>query len=171
MRALTVEVSETAVPGSGERAPVRRVRTALACPVSGAPVVDEHLLVGLPAPRQWPLLADVLLATGDRDHGARVAARHPGALVIAVHRGPECWMRLGPEGVVLTLRARRQASRPQWRLWASLAHTWLAAGLPATALGSVPVRILRVHPAGPSRRLSRARNSTASADSARPTAA
>jgi hypothetical protein len=172
MRALTVVMSEAAVPEAGRvGGPVRRMRIAMVHPDTGAPIVDEHLRAQLPAPGPWPLLADVLLAKGDEAQSAELAARHPGALVIAVHGGSECCLRLGPEDLVRTLRTRPPASGASWAIWASLAHTWLVAGLPVAALGSASVRVLRAHSAAlPSRLPSRARTAKASADSDRPTA-
>jgi hypothetical protein len=100
---------------------------------------------------------------------AALAARHPGALVVAVYRGRDLWMRLGPDGRELTLRARRAAAGPPWAVWASVAHTWLVAGLPAAALGRVPMRLVWLQPASPSRP-SRVRTASAWADFERPTA-
>ncbi|MFD7504853.1 transcriptional regulator [Streptomyces sp. NPDC059850] len=159
-------------PGSGVRGP--RVRRT----------VDEHLRVLLPAPvPSLASLADVLLAgvdTGMPPHRqtAALAARHSGALVVAVHRGHRLWMRLGPDGLALTLRARRPAAGPPWAVWASVAHTWLVAGLPAEELGAAPMRLVWRQPAvssvppvsGVSRRPSRARTASAWADFERPTA-
>ncbi|MGW2327808.1 transcriptional regulator [Streptomyces sp. NPDC001700] len=175
-----------------------RVHVVLLRPGSGVRVrrtVDEHLRVLLPAPvsslsslASLASLADVLLAGADVgvDAGvspphrqtAALAARHPGALVVAVHRGHRLWMRLGPDGLALTLRARRPAARPPWAVWASVAHTWLVAGLPAEELGATPMRLVWRQPAvssvppvsGVSRRPSRARTASAWADFERPTA-
>lgn len=165
MTALTVVLSEGVV-GQG---PARRTRVVLEHPTSGAMVVDEHLRVELPAPDTWSLLADVLLATGRGQQDiAKLRARNPGALVIAVQRGPRCWMRLGPGGLTLTLRARSLSPVPPWGIWASLAHTWLVAGLPAKAMELAAVRLLRLQStAWPSNRASWARTASASADSER----
>ncbi len=151
---------------------------------------DEHLRVVLPAPMpSLSPLADVLLAAaeaGTEPHrqAAALAAGHPGALVVAVHRGPDLWMRLGPDGLALTLRARCPAAGPPWAVWASVAHTWLVAGLPAAELGTVPMRLVwgqsggsavpsvssvRSVP-GSSSRPSRVRTASAWADFERPTA-
>ncbi|MFJ1746187.1 transcriptional regulator [Streptomyces sp. NPDC088116] len=165
-------VPGSAVPGSaGVRGPVLRVRVALVRLDSGAPVVDEHLRVDLPAPGRWAQLADVLLGEGEgAESAAQLAACHPGALVVAVHRGPDCWMRFGADGPTLTLRARR-APAPGWGIWASLAHTCLVAGLPAEALGSASVRLRRAQAvASPSSCSTRSRTPWASADSDRPAA-
>ncbi|MEU5109213.1 MULTISPECIES: transcriptional regulator [unclassified Streptomyces] len=169
MTALRMVVSEQA---EGQEA-VRRIRGVLKHPESGAEIVDEHLRVELPAPGTWSTLADVLLATGEgQDAIAELRARHPGALVVAVHHGPRCRLWLGPGGRTLALRARRPSPTPPWGLWASLAHTWLVAGLPVTALASVVVR-LPLPGVQPSARCShwasRACTAWAASDSARPT--
>ncbi|MFF9897829.1 hypothetical protein [Streptomyces longispororuber] len=112
--------------------------------------MDEHLRVALPASAAWVRLGDVLCArsaraccadgTCARSASARraddLAARYPGALVVAVHHGRHCWVRLGPAGGALYLRARpgRAVPRALWPAWASLAHAWLAAGLPVRDL-------------------------------------
>ncbi|MFF7652775.1 hypothetical protein ACFZCY_23645 [Streptomyces sp. NPDC007983] len=146
--------------------------------------VDEHLRVLLPTPMpSLSPLADVLLAgaeagTEPRRQTAALAARHPGALVVAVHRGLDLWMRLGPDGRTLTLRARCPAAGPPWAVWAvwaSVAHAWLVAGLPAEELGAAPLRLMWVQPAVPSvawssSRPSRVRTASAWADFERPTA-
>lgn len=115
---------------------------------------EQHLRVRLPAPAPWPLLADVVLAHGYGADGAcELSARHPGALVAAVHQGTRCWMRLrGPDGLSLELGARHVAGLP-WRTWASLAHTWLVASLPLSELRRSTGRVLGVsgdHPCGAS---------------------
>lgn len=144
MTAVTVMVSRVGrAPGA-----VRRIRVALMHPVSGVPVVDEHVRVSLPAPGPWPLLADVLVGRGEGDGcAAGLAARHPGALVVAVRCGGKCWLRLGSESLTLeslalTLGragARPSAAEPAWGIWASVAHAWLVAGLPVVALSSATV--------------------------------
>ncbi|MES4903603.1 MULTISPECIES: hypothetical protein [unclassified Streptomyces] len=167
MTALRVAVSERT---EGQEA-ARLIRGVLIHPESGAEIVDEHLRVELPAPDRWSTLADVLLATGEGQEGiAQLRAGHPGALVLAVHRGPRCRLWLGPGGHTLDLRARRPSSVPPWGLWASLAHTWLVAGLPVTALESAVVRLPGVQSrARSSHWASLARTAWAAADSARPT--
>ncbi|WP_086860183.1 hypothetical protein [Streptomyces milbemycinicus] len=176
MTALTLVVSEQA-EGQGA---ARRIRGVLKHPESGAEVVDEHLRVELPAPGRWSTLADVLLVTAEgqpaigegQDGIAELRARHPGALVVAVHHGSRCRLWLGPGGRTLTLRARRPSAVPPWGLWASLAHTWLVAGIPVTALESVVVRLPLPEVQSSARRshwASRACTLWAASDSARPT--
>lgn len=153
-----------------------RTRVALVRPGTGRLVVDEHLRVRLPAAHPWPSLADVLYGAGQGPgDAAELAARHPGALVVAVHRGRDCWLRLGPEGVVLRLTSRRTDPGAPWGGWglrASLAHAWLVAGLPAEALRSARVRPPRGQSgAARSSRSTRVRTARASAESARPAAA
>ncbi|WP_159043234.1 hypothetical protein [Streptomyces sp. NBRC 110028] len=157
---------------------------ALASRTVASRTVDEHLRVLLPTPvPSLAPLADVLLAgaeagTEPRRQTAALAARHPGALVVAVHRGLDLWMRLGPDGRALTLRARCPAAGPPWAVWAvwaSVAHAWLVAGLPAGELGAAPLRLMWVQPAVPSvawssSRPSRVRTASAWADFERPTA-
>ncbi|WP_405986108.1 hypothetical protein [Streptomyces sp. NBC_00872] len=146
-------VSGTVVSGTVVFEAVRHIRVALVHPDTGAPVVDEHLRVGLPAPGPWPLLADVLLSDGEGARGvteprtvrsrlAESAECHPGALVVGVRLGSVCRLRVGPGGTELTLRAPRAVSAPPWGVWASLAHTWLVAGLPWAELASATVRLL-----------------------------
>jgi hypothetical protein len=118
---------------------VHRVTVRLTHPNGGPTFVDRHVRVGLPAPRPWPLLADVLVAQGvDGSTVDALAATHPGAAVVAVHHGAQaCWLRLGPYGQVpvrLALDARHAAVRP-WHAWASLAHAWLVAGADLTESG------------------------------------
>ncbi|MER7795043.1 hypothetical protein [Streptomyces sp. NPDC097640] len=167
MTALRMVVSEQV---EGQEA-VRRIRGVLKHPELGGEIVDEHLRVELPAPGKWSTLADVLLATGEGQDGiAELRAHHPGALVVAVYHGPRCRLWLGPGGHTLALRARRPSPVPPWGLWASLAHTWLVAGLPVTALASVVVRLPRVQSSARcSHWASRARTAWAPSDSARPT--
>ena len=124
--------------------------TALAL-AAARPVTDRHLRVHLPAPPPWPQLADVLVAEG-RGHAAaeELSARHPAALVTAVHEGTQCWLRLrlrrsgtdctahlvtphAPHGQHAPHGRHARDAIPPWLLWpvgASLAHTWLVAGLP-----------------------------------------
>jgi len=192
-------------PGCGARASRARASWPWA-----SRTVDEHLRVVLPTPVPvLSSLADVLLAGAETGAGteassgtdphrqtAELAARHPGALVVAVHRGDGLWMRLGPDGLALTLRARRPAAGPPWAVWASVAHTWLVAGLPAADLGAARMRLVWRQPAvsavppvsavpsvpsasavpagrlasGSGRRPSRVRTASAWADFERPTA-
>ena len=128
----------------------------------GRRVRDRHLRAGPGAPCRWLALADVLVGPVDGDrHGddcgereavataAALARRCPGALVVAVHRGAACWLRLGA-GPERSLRLGvRQAAGAPWEVWASLAHAWLVSGLPVAELGSVSVRRLRAQDAGP----------------------
>ncbi|MEV0260051.1 transcriptional regulator [Streptomyces sp. NPDC050617] len=171
MAALTVYASESPVPeAAGRREAVRRARVVLVHPVSGVPVVDEHLRIELPAPAPWPRLADVLLGEGEGEQSAaELAACHPGALVVAVHRGHACWLRFAGGGCALTLDGRRSAARSSWAVWASLAHAWLVSGLPAAEFASAPVSLLLDHsPAGPSNCPRSVRAASASADRDRP---
>lgn len=180
MTALTVVLYED----PRARGPVRRTEVTLLHPDTGAPVVDEHVRVRLPAPSPLPLLADVLVAPGDGPRSATaLAARHPGALVVAVHRGPRCWLLLGGAGRPVVLDGRRRGTR--WAVWASVAHAWLVAGLPVAEFGATAVRVIgntRTQPAaspssavpfspasGPSAP-SLSRTSCASAESGPPTA-
>ncbi|MEV0223777.1 hypothetical protein [Streptomyces sp. NPDC050704] len=159
MRACTsafTSVRTTAVEGTGaldERThvPLARhvqdVRVALALPGREHPFVDRHLRVGLPAPSPWPRLADVLVAPLEpleqleSDTVDALAAEHPGAAVVAVHRSTRvCLLRLGPYGsdaVLLTLTARHAALHP-WQTWASLAHAWLVAQAEAPEVPEPP---------------------------------
>ncbi|MFE7120574.1 transcriptional regulator [Streptomyces sp. NPDC057654] len=173
MAELTVYASESAVPeAAGQREAVRRARVVLVHPVSGVPVVDEHLRVELPAPAPWPRLADVLLGEGEGDRSAeRLAACHPGALVVAVYRDHECWIRFADGGCALTLDAQRSAARSSWAVWASLAHAWLVSGLPVAEFASAPVRLVLGHsPARPSNCPRSVRAASASAERERPAA-
>lgn len=179
MTALTVVLYED----PRARGPVRRTEVTLLHPDTGAPVLDEHVRVRLPAPSPLPLLADVLVAGGDGPRSASaLAGRHPGALVVAVHRGPRCWLLLGGEGRPVMLEAGRPDA--PWESWASVAHAWLVAGLPVTEFGTTAVRIIgntRTQPAAPSSAVplspasgpsapSLSRTSRASAESGPPTA-
>lgn len=164
--------------------PLTLTRVTLAHPESGAEVVDEHSRVGLPAPARTAALADVLLA--DVPHGdlpradaagparaAELAAAHPGALVVAVHRGHDCWIRFTCQGRTRVLAVHRPDAGPGGQVWdvlASLVHAWLSAGLPADRLGPVlSSAAVRVHPAaGPPSPSSLAR--TPAADRGRPAA-
>lgn len=123
--------------------PVRRTRVVLLSRPAGGLVVDRHLRVRLPAPDPWPLMADVLVSRGSGAADAvALSARHPGALVVAVHRGARCWLQLGgPDGRSLALGARHFAALP-WHAWASLAHAWLVGGLPLTELRLSTARML-----------------------------
>lgn len=152
---LVAAVSETSVPGSlrsGAQPFAHRVRVTLQFPGSGRRVHDRHLRVVSPAPRPWPLLADVLVAPGEDAAAAdALAAAHPGAAVAAVFRGAEkAWLRIGPygSGPLLPLGDRHSAG-VGWGTWGSLAHAWLVAGLPPAALGSVAVRTANRRATGP----------------------
>ncbi|WP_225848191.1 transcriptional regulator [Streptomyces sp. HPF1205] len=142
--------------------PLTLTRVTLVHPESGAEVVDEHLRVGLPAPARTAALADVLLADlphGDPRHAdgqgparaAELAAAHPGALVVAVHRGNDCWIRFTCQGLTRVPAVHRQDAGPGGQVWgvlASLVHAWLGAGLPVERLGPVlSSAAVRVHPA------------------------
>lgn len=138
---------------------------------AGAPAVDRHLRVRLPAPHPSPSLADVLIgpvrspgggagpASGPGSGGGAARAAlaglvrdHPGALVTAVSEGPRCWARLGTRGSGLLLAGRYRlpgaARRPRtagsaWAIWVSLLHAWLVAGFPAAALASAAAAPVR----------------------------
>ncbi|MYW31849.1 transcriptional regulator, partial [Streptomyces sp. SID2119] len=100
MTTTAVRLTE-AVPQRG----VRRTLATLLHPDRAARITDEHLRVRLSAPHPLPLLADVLVAefppAGIPPHedpvryAAGLADCHPGALVVAVYRGPRCWLRFG----------------------------------------------------------------------------
>lgn len=166
----------------GARGPVRRTEVTLLHPDTGAPVLDEHVRVRLPAPSPLPLLADVLVARGDGPRTATaLAARHPGALVVAVHSGPRCWLLLGREGAPVVLDGGRPGT--PWAVWASVAHAWVVAKLPVAEFGTtavrvignactqpVPVPVAPFSPASGSSAPSLPRTSRASAESGPPTA-
>lgn len=193
----TVRLTED-VPQRG----VRRTGAALLHPDRPLRVVDEHLRVRLPATHPMPLLADVLVAEYPSEarspyedparYAAELADCHPGALVVAVYRGPRCWLRLGGRPRLLV----REPGRPvlPWAVWASVAHVWLVAGLDPDAFDPAAVQVVRTvrdyapasprsSPDGPgpggadgessasggSSASSRAFAPTASADSGRPT--
>lgn len=137
-----VEVATAVVTSTFQARGVERVRVALRCPALPCGVfVDEHLRVALPAPGAWAGLGDVLHEESTAPpRTERLAARHPGALVVAVHRGRACRLRLGPSGTYLELRAVRRVQPPTpWPVWASLAHAFITAGLSAGAPGEVRV--------------------------------
>lgn len=146
MTTTTVRLTEDA-PQRG----ARRTGAALLHPDRPLRVVDEHLRVRLPAAHPMPLLADVLVAEypsearSPYDHPARYAAEladcHPGALVVAVYRGPRCWLRLGGRPRLLV----REPGRPvlPWAVWASVAHVWLVAGLDPAAFDPAAVEVVR----------------------------
>lgn len=154
--------------------PVRRIRVTLVHRDSGAAAVDEHLRVELPAPASRAVLADVVHAEGEGPaQAAELAADHPGALVVAVHRGHRCWIRFTCHGFTRVLTIHRPDARYQGEVWgilASLAHGWLGAGLPAECLApvlsSAAIRIQSA--AGSLNRSSRVR--TLAADRDRPAA-
>jgi hypothetical protein len=113
--------------GTASHGPVHRIRTVLWQPGFRTLAVEEHLSVRLPAQKRWSQLADVLIG---QDTGApravETGASHPGALVVAVHEGSRCWMRLGAGGTVLALEAagagdlRDQGDQGgPWDLWDS----------------------------------------------------
>ncbi|MER6530485.1 hypothetical protein [Streptomyces sp. NPDC001508] len=136
-------------------------------------IVDEHVRVSLPAGKRWPSLGDVLVGPGaGATSAAETALSHPGALVVAVHHGPRCWLRLGPEGTALELEAQGPGQSARiWGTFASLAHAWLVAGLPAAEFASARLCLLRgqVSDAPPANRRSRRPADSASSDCARPT--
>lgn len=142
----TVRLTED-VPQRG----VRRTGAALLHPDRPLRVVDEHLRVRLPATHPMPLLADVLVAEYPSEarspyedparYAAELADCHPGALVVAVYRGPRCWLRLGGRPRLLV----REPGRPvlPWAVWASVAHVWLVAGLDPAAFDPAAVEVVR----------------------------
>ncbi|MHC3471723.1 transcriptional regulator [Streptomyces sp. 7R007] len=151
------------------RGPVCRVRALLLHPVSKTLTVDEHVRVALPAPAAP--LGDVLVGRGTDAAGAiETACAHPGALVVAVHDGPRCWLRFAPDGTVVALRVRGDQGPRLWPVLASLAHAWLVAGLPAGEFGAAASYALGLH-SPPSSRPSRRRAASASSEPARPTEA
>ncbi|MFD0304243.1 hypothetical protein [Streptomyces sp. NPDC127119] len=165
---------------SYDRDAVVRVRTVLVNPCSGTLFVDEHVRVRACARNRWQALGDVLVARGEGAwRAAGLAASSPGALVVAVHHGSRCWIRLGPDGRMLVLETGGPgqpegfwAPEEFWETVASLTHTWLVAGLSASAHGSAGGRHPRAHvPSGSlrSNRRSRLRVSSASSDPDRPT--
>ncbi|MFF9480180.1 hypothetical protein [Streptomyces sp. NPDC014733] len=131
--ALRAAVEETPVPGAGTA-----VRTAVRLRLpDGRRMTDHHLRVAPPAPRPWPLLADVLVV---RDPG-RAGAAHlaPGAAVLALPQGPSgCRLRCGPRRDAWVELGPGHAAVAPWEVWASLAHAWLVAGLPVQALAAAP---------------------------------
>ncbi|MFJ8791371.1 hypothetical protein [Streptomyces sp. NPDC102462] len=158
-----------------------RVRTVLLNPHSGngagieagSVTVDEHVRVSLPAEKRWAALGDVLVGPGaGATRAAETALSHPGALVVAVHHGRRCWLRLGPDGTVLELEARGPGQPAEtWGTLASLAHAWLVVGLPAAEFGSARLCLLRgqVSDVPPASRRSRRLADSASSDCERPT--
>ncbi len=160
------------------RDPAHRVRSVLLAPASGTVTVDEHVRVRLPARARPPWLADVLIehGTGAR-RAAETAVVHPGALVVAVHHGSRCWLRFSPDGAVVELESQSAADtgRPEevWAALASLAHTWLVAGLPIEEFGLALPYVLQIQASDlpPSICPSRRRADSASSDRDRPTEA
>lgn len=146
MTATTVRLTEDA-PQRG----VHRTGAALVHPGRPLRVVDEHLRVRLPAAHPMPLLADVLVAElpsgarspygGPARYAAELADCHPGALVVAVYRGPRCWLLLGGRPRLL-VRGPGGPVQP-WAVWASVAHVWLVAGLDPAAFDPAAVRVVR----------------------------
>ncbi|MER7348535.1 hypothetical protein ABT390_24380 [Streptomyces aurantiacus] len=131
------------VTATPEARGVVRVRVAVRGP-GATEFVDEHVRVAVPVASAWARLGDVLHAESAAPwHAARLGARHPGALVVAAHHGHVCRLRVGPSGTPLVLRTARllRGARPEvpWPVWASLAHTFLAAGLPLRGLAEVRV--------------------------------
>ncbi|MCX4235032.1 transcriptional regulator [Streptomyces ortus] len=147
---------------------VVRVRTVLLNTRSGALFVDDHVRVRTSARHPWPVLGDVLVERGEGAcRAAALAASCPGALVVAVHHGPRCWMRVGSDGRTLVLTAGGP-EQPEgfWETVASLAHSWLVAGLSAGGVGSTTGCRPPAHdPSGPPRSNRRSRERTASASS------
>ena len=174
MTTLLAVVTRAAVSmGADAREPVHRIRTVLLHPASGTLSVDEHLRVRLVAHRRHSAFGDVLIGHGaGAEQAVRLARSCPGALVVAVHDGPRCWIRLGRGGRVIGLRADGPG-RPEelWDILASLAHSCLVAGLPAPGAGRTAARPARVQAPGPScrNRWSRSRTASASSDCDRPT--
>jgi hypothetical protein len=159
--------------GTASHGPVYRIRTVLAHPGFPTSAVEEHLSVRLPAHKRWSQLADVLIEHGTgAPRAAETGASHPGALVVAVHQGSRCWMRLGAGDTVLALEAAGQGDpQESWETLASLAHAWLVAGLPAAALGSAApyARWTQASDSPWSNRRSRCRADSASPECDRPT--
>lgn len=171
---LLAVVSQRAVSmATGARGQVHRIRTELFDLVSGALSVDEHVRVGLPAQERWPVFGDVLVEHGvGARQAVRLAVSCPGALVVAVHHGRHCWIRLGSGDHVRELALELEVSGPGqpdecWEALASLAHSCLVAGLPATALSSAAVCHLRTQAPGSPCSSCRRRRLVASASSDR----
>lgn len=163
----------TLTPGTASHGPVHRFRTVLLHPDFRAWAVEEHLSVRLPAQKRWSQLADVLIEHGTgAPRAAETGASHPGALVVAVHRGSRCWMRLGVGGTVLALQAAGPGDPEEsWATLASLAHAWLVAGLPAAEFGSAApyARWTQASDSPWANRRSRCRADSASPERDRPT--
>ncbi|GAB2768845.1 hypothetical protein GCM10027091_00310 [Streptomyces daliensis] len=167
--ALVFEMSSTAAaagaPG-GRRVSgtARHVQVDVHAEVRGearqgcAPLRDLHLRADTTVPGPPLPLADVLVRRGGSAREAAVLrTRHPGALVVAVSSAQRCWLRLAPgvgcghehergreraaEGITLELRACPVPGL-SWAAWASLAHAWLVAGLPAEGLRTATGRIV-----------------------------
>ncbi|MBM9503670.1 hypothetical protein [Actinacidiphila acididurans] len=107
---------------------------------TGAVTVDRHLRVeaDADAPDPWRVVADVLVTRGGPQQVTELARHHPGALVVAAHDGPDCWLLLGsPRDSRVRACWRRPdpgtaaGTDPPWPVWASLVHSWLVAGIPA----------------------------------------
>ncbi len=166
---VAVTLCTAVSPGTSAYGPVHRVRTVLLNPDTGARTVDEHVRVRLPAPKRWSPLGDVLIGHGTGPSGVtETAAAHPGALVVAAHRGSRCWLRFGPDGTVIEFESRG-AGEPaeEWAAVASLAHSWLVAGLSVGGFGS-SARLWCSDSPSPNCR-SRCREDSASSERDRPT--
>ncbi|MFI7342978.1 hypothetical protein ACIBUY_34155 [Streptomyces sp. NPDC050085] len=111
------------------RAPhaLRRIRLTFVHSGSGSVIHDEHLRADPGTAHRWASLADVVL--GEEGDFAALAA-YPGALVVAVPRRDQCWMRLGGTGATsetVHLTAAAHGATVCWATCASVAHAWLIA--------------------------------------------
>ncbi|WP_399092008.1 hypothetical protein ACGH2B_21125 [Streptomyces sp. BBFR2] len=143
---LLAVAGETPVPDA-----VTAVRATVRLRLPGGRwVTDHHLRVAPPAPRPWPLLADVLVVRAAEPAGEAYLA--PGAAVLALPQGPtRCRMRCAPWRDTWVELGSGHAAVASWEIWASLAHAWLVAGLPVRALAAAAVRVVPAgHPAAPS---------------------
>lgn len=100
----------------------------------GTVAADEHLRATAGAPLRVRGIADVLV-------GPERPAECLGAAVVAVPSGDRCLLECGVadgRAVVPVRLGPAHRAQASWETWASVAHAWLVAGLPAAELGSVP---------------------------------
>lgn len=133
-RALAVLTGPGPAPGTRPAPTVVRVVRA----DTGAVTVDRHLRVDADAADPWRVVADVLVGGGGPPRVAELARHHPGALVVAAHDGPDCWMLLGVHRAAPVRACWRRpepgtaaGTDPPWPVWASIVHSLLVAGIPA----------------------------------------
>lgn len=123
---------------------VERVRVRLRCPERGPDFVDEHVRVALPAPGAWAWAGDVVHeGSAAPCRPGVLAARYPGALVVAAHDGGVCRLRVGPRGAAVVLRVPRCGASGvlPWPVWASLVHACVVAGVSVEGLRLGVVRV------------------------------